>query len=153
MAVARTVNAGYTINPDHKGAAEFMRTQPLLPGDVIVAEDSLQQQYYLGHVDYWLNSKKIAQQFVYEKDGVVRDFYTDAVLIGSGEELQALIDKPDRGTIYLIGSGENQEDGRATMRAFGIAEVMAKPEFVEIFRGRDGYTRVWKVAPPAKARP
>jgi len=152
--VARTVNAGYTINPDHKGAAEFMRTLPLLPGDVIVAEDSLQQQYYLGHVDYWLNAKDIAQKFVYEKDGVARDFYTDAKLIGSGAELQALIDQPNRGTIYLIGSGENQEDGRATMRAYGIAEVMASPVFVEIFTGRDGFTKVWKVAPPApKARP
>jgi hypothetical protein len=152
MAVARTVNAGYTINPDHKGAAEFMRTLPLEPGDVIVAEDSLQQQYYLGHVDYWLNAKDIAQKFVYQKDGVARDFYTDAILIGSGPELQALIDKPDRGTIYLIGSGENQEDGRATMRAYGIAEVMAKPEFVQIFTGRDGSTKVWKVAPPERGR-
>ena len=152
MAVARVVNAGYTLNPDHKGAAEFMRTLPLEPGDVIIAEDSLQQQYYLGHVDYWLNSKDIAQQFVYEKGGVARDFYTDAILIGSGAELQALLDKPDRGAIYLIGSGENHEDGRATMRAFGIAEVMAKPEFVEIFTGRDGYTKIWKVARPEPLR-
>jgi len=119
---------------------------------VIIAEDSLQQQYYLGHVDYWLNSKDIAQQFVYEKGGVARDFYTDAILIGSGAELQALLDKPDRGAIYLIGSGENHEDGRATMRAFGIAEVMAKPEFVEIFTGRDGYTKIWKVARPEPLR-
>jgi 4-amino-4-deoxy-L-arabinose transferase-like glycosyltransferase len=146
--VANAVNAGYTANPDHKGAAEFMRTVPLRPGDVIVAEDSLQQQYYLGHVDYWLNAKDIAQKFVYDKDGVARDFYTDAKLIGTGEELQALIDKPNRGTIYVIGSGENHEDGRRLMRAYGIAEVMASPLFKEIFTGRDGHTKVWKIAPP-----
>ncbi len=147
VTVARTVNAGYAMNPDHKGAAEFMKTLPLAANDIVIAEDALQQVYYFGRVDYWLNGKDIAQQFVHEVDGKVREFYTNAPLIGSGEELQALIDKPDRGTIYVIGSGENQEDGRKAMRAYGIAEVMDSGQFEPIFLGRDGLTRVWKVAP------
>jgi hypothetical protein len=147
IAMARTVTAGYAMNPDHKGAAEFMKTVPLAPNDIVIAEDALQQVYYFGRVDYWLNGKDIAQQFVHDVGGEVREFYTNTRLIGSGEELQALIDRPDRGTIYLIGSGEKHEDGRRAMRSHGIAEVMESGQLQPIFLGRDGLTQVWKVPP------
>ena len=34
--------------PDHRGAAQFMRTQNITPDDIVIAEDVLQQTYYLG---------------------------------------------------------------------------------------------------------
>jgi hypothetical protein len=145
------VGAGYAIHPDHKGAAEFVESLHPGPSDIIVAEDVLQQTYYLGHVDYWLVNKQVAAPFMHRVNGRWLDFYTDTPLIGSGSELEALVEKPNRGAIYVIGSGENQEDGRSLMRAFGIAEALQSPRFQLIYRGRDGFTRVWKVDPPSPA--
>ncbi len=48
MEVVASVNSGYESHPDHKGAAEFMKAQHIVDADVIIAEDVLQQTYYLG---------------------------------------------------------------------------------------------------------
>jgi hypothetical protein len=137
--------------PDHKGAAEFVKSLHLQPGDLLLAEDVLQQTYYLGRVDYWLITRQVAHPFIYEARGELRDFYTSTRLIGTGAELKALIERPDRGTIYVIGSGENQEDGRRHMRGDGIYEVLASPRFERVFTGRDGVTHVWKLSAPRHA--
>ncbi len=149
MTLAREVDSGYASHPDHKGAAEFVASLHPGPRDIIVAEDVLQQTYYLGHVDYWLVNKKVAAPFMHRVNGRWLDFYTDTPLIGTGVELERLVEQPDRGAIYVIGSGENQEDGRSLMRAFGISQALQSPPFHPIYVGRDGVTRVWKVdAPP-----
>jgi Dolichyl-phosphate-mannose-protein mannosyltransferase len=147
-ATARSVNAGYSIHPDHKGAAEYIESLSLRASDVIVAEDSLEQTYYLGHIDYWLAGQDVALQFVERKHGVLRDIYTGAPLIGTGAELEALVRRRDRGAIYVIGSGEGQEDERRFVRGAGIFETLQKPIFKPIFRGRDGLTLIWKVSEP-----
>jgi hypothetical protein len=149
LAIARTVNAGYSIHPDHKGAAEYIKSLHLHANDVIVAEDSLEQTYYLGHVDYWLTGQDAAQYFVERKDGVVRDIYTGAPLIGTAAELKALVRRRDRGAIYVIGSGEDQGDGRRFVRGPGIYEALQQPIFEPVFLGRDGQTRIWKVREPS----
>lgn len=147
--VARTVHSGYANHPDHKGAAEYVAHLHLGPHDIIVAEDVLQQTYYLGHVDYWLLNKQVAAPFMHLVNGRWLDFYTDTPLIGTGSELERLVEKPDRGAIYVIGSGENQGDGRGLMRAFGISQALSSPPFRAVYVGRDGLTQVWKVdAPP-----
>jgi uncharacterized membrane protein len=151
IAFGQEVVAGERGLPDHKGAAEFIKSLQLLPGDVLVAEDVLQQTYYLGHVDYWLLNRQVAHPFIYEARGELRDFYTSTRLIGTGAELEALIERPDRGAIYVIGSGENHEDGRRHMRGDGIYEVLASPRFELVFTGRDGLTHVWKLAAPDQA--
>jgi hypothetical protein len=99
-------------------------------------------------VDYWLVTRQVAHPFIYESRGELRDFYTSTRLIGTGAELEALIDQPDRGALYVIGSGENHEDGRRHMRGDGIYEVLASPRFERIFTGRDGLTHVWKLPAP-----
>ena len=149
LRVVATVDAGYTSHPDHKGAAEFIARLHPGPRDIIVAEDVLQQTYYLGHVDYWLVNKQVAAPFMHKVNGRWLDFYTDTPLIGTGPELERLVEEPDRGAIYVIGSGENQSDGRSLMRAFGIAEALRSPAFHRVYRGRDGLTEVWKVDPPS----
>jgi hypothetical protein len=148
MKVAVAVDSGYASHPDHKGAAEFVAS--LHPGsrDIIVAEDVLQQTYYLGHVDYWLVNKEVAAPYMHRVKGRWLDFYTNTPLIGTGVELERLVEQPGRGAIYVIGSGENQEDGRNLMRAFGISRELQSPPFRPIYLGRDGLTRVWKVDPP-----
>jgi len=147
--VAAAVESGYAHHPDHKGAAEFVAGLHPGPQDIIVAEDVLQQTYYLGHVDYWLVNKQVAAPFMHSVNGRWLDFYTDTPLIGSGVELERLVEKQNRGAIYVIGSGENQEDGRGLMRAFGISEALQSPPFHLVFRGRDGFTLVWKVDAPS----
>jgi len=151
VTLARTVTGGIASHPDHKGAAEFIKSLHLQPGDVIVAEDSLQQTYYLGRVDYWLRGMKNAAQFVQMKGGVLRDIYTGAPLIGTGAELMALVERRDRGAIYVIGTGEFTPEELPLIRSDGIYEVLRRPIFVPVFRGRDAATRVWKVAAPIEA--
>ena len=148
VAVAHAVNAGYTIHPDHKGAAEYIRSIGTRPQDVILAEDSLQQTYYLGHIDFWLRGMKDAAQFAYRKDGALHDIYTDAPLIGTGAELMALVARRDRGDIYIIGTGEFKGDDLRVFRSDGIYEALRPPIFAPVFLGRDGLTQIWKAAAP-----
>jgi hypothetical protein len=149
--LAHSVNGGYAIHPDHKGAAEFIRSIRPRPDDVIVAEDSLQQTYYLGHIDFWLRGMNNAAQFVHMKGGQLRDIYTDAPLIGSGAELMALVERRDRGAIYVIGTAEFKGDDLRLIRDGGIYEALQWPIFAPVFLGRDGLTQVWKVQAPTDA--
>jgi hypothetical protein len=152
--VAKAVDSGYANHPDHKGAAEFVAHLHPGPHDIIIAEDVLQQTYYLGHVDYWLVNKQVAAAYTHRVQGRLLDFYTDTPLLGTGSELERLVEMPNRGAIYVIGSGENQEDGRRNMRGFGIAQELQSPPFHCVYVGRDGVTRVWKVdaSPPKVAK-
>jgi hypothetical protein len=72
-------------------------------------------------------------------------------LLGTGQELMDLINRPDRGAIYIIGSGELQQDGRRLFRGFGIYELLLTPIFEPVYLGRDGLTRVWKVSASSRA--
>jgi hypothetical protein len=147
---ARTYHAGYRIHPDHKGAAQYVLSQHPGPRDILVAEDAIVQRYYLPRLDYWLMARESVVDFVTRRDnGEVRDIYTNSRIIGNGADLQTVIDKPDRGAIYIIGSGENQEDGRRQMRGPELAARLASGEFPVVYTGRDGLTRVWKIPPPA----
>jgi hypothetical protein len=145
------VDGGYANHPDHKGAAQFVESLRPGPSDIIVAEDVLQQTYYLGHVNYWLVNRNVAAPFLHRVNGEWVDFYTNTPVIGTGQELEQLADEPDRGAIYVIGSGENQEDGRKLMRSLGIADVLSSPRFQVVYLGRDGLTKVWKVSPPSQS--
>lgn len=149
LALARTANSGYRDHPDHQGAALYIRSIHPAPNDILIAEDVLQQTYYLGRVDYWLEARDVAGQFVRNVNGRLEDFYTNTPLMGTAEQLEQLLAQRDRGTIYVIGSGENQEDGRAFMRGPGLNALLQSARFQEIWRGRDGTTVVLKAPPPA----
>jgi hypothetical protein len=143
LAMADVVNSGYESHPDHKGAAEFMRTQNIGEGDVIVAEDVLQQTYYLGKVDYWLMSRQHARRYVELVDGEIRDFYTHARVISDAKMLQELLRREHGHRIFVIGSGENQSDRRKGMRG-DMDRVLRSEQFQVIYEGRDGLTQVWR---------
>lgn len=146
IATARVVNAGYTIHPDHKGAAEFIRSMHPGPDDLLIAEDVNQQTYYLGKVDYWVISNQFAASFVKElDDGSLRDIYTGTRVITNGAQFEQVIRDHPQGRIFVIGSGEQQEDGRQAARADGIGDVLRK-DFREIYTGRDHLTKVWILA-------
>ena len=151
IAFARTVHSGYATNPDHQGAAAFIQSINPGPNDIVIAEDVLEQTYYLGHVDYWLQSRAVASSYILNVNGVWRDFYTNTPLIGSPEDLRQIISKPGRGAIYIIGSGENQEDGRRFVRGEGLAKMLESRLFKVIYRGRDNLTTVLKMPAPGAA--
>ena len=147
-AVVASINAGSSF-ADHRGAAEFMRSIVVGPRDIVLAEEVLMQTYYLGHVDYWLTGPHNSAGFLIKRHGQLVDEYTATPLIGTGAELRALVDRTDRGTIYVIGSGEGQQDGRLYMRGPEIQALLHSVNFTPVFVARDGRTQVWKVAPPA----
>lgn len=145
------VDPSYAHYPDSVGAAAFVKSLHPGPKDIIVAEDAVMQTYYLGHVDYWLEDKELAAPFLHKLDGRWVDIYTDTPLIGSGKQLERLVASRNRGAIYVIGSGEDQQDGRKAMRGLGIAKVLRSPAFHIVYVGRDGRTDVWKVNAPSDA--
>lgn len=154
LAVAGTVNSGYESHPDHKGAAEFMKAQNIVDADVIIAEDVLQQTYYLGGVDYWLMSRHHARRYVELVDGQIRDFYTGAGVISSAKMLEDLLRSQRGHRIFVIGSGENQSDKRRGMRG-DMDGVLHSEQFEVVYQGRDGLTQVWRAtsAPPSQGAP
>jgi 4-amino-4-deoxy-L-arabinose transferase-like glycosyltransferase len=150
IGVAQVVNAGYTIHPDHKGAAEFMKSLRLSPNDIVLAEDVIEQTYYLGHVDYWLIGPEVAEDYVEDWHGKILYIYTHTPVIDSEAELLNLMAMPGRGAIYVIGSGENQDDDRRYMRGVDIYNMIRSGAFKRIYLGRDGLTEILKVeTPPA----
>jgi hypothetical protein len=159
LAMANVINSGYESHPDHKGAAEFIRSQNLVPEDVILAEDVLQQTYYLGkgQVDYWLMSRQHARRYVELVNGQIRDFYTGAGVISDARMLEELLKRERGHRIFVIGSGENQSDRRQGMRG-DMDAVLRSSQFEVIYEGRDGLTQVWRAteaspqpaAPPAR---
>lgn len=151
LATAHVVNAGYRIHPDHKGAAEYIRSVRQ-PHDVLLAEDVLQQTYYLGSVDYWLIGEDIAAKFTRETAGRRLDIYTHTPVLTQASELERLIATPGRGAIYIIGSGEQQEDGRRLARGATLAALIERANWNVVYRGRDGLTNVWRIPPPTVGR-
>ncbi len=150
MAFAGTVNAGYRIHPDHKGAAEFMRSQGITDADVVLAEDVLQQTYYLGRVDYWLIGPSVARRFVMKSDEGVVDFYTGTPVIVTPAMLNGLLEENRDKRIFIIGTGEGWLDGRRGVRG-ELHEALESDRFETVFVGRDGLTRVLRAVPAAVA--
>jgi hypothetical protein len=141
-AAAATMNAGYRIHPDHKGAAEFMRSLPITDDDVVLAEDVLQQTYYLGEVDYWLIGPRVARHFITSTDDGVVDFYTGTPVIVSAAMLDKVLRENAGKRVFVIGSGEGQENNRRYVRGKELSEAIQSDRFDVIYTGRDGLTHV-----------
>jgi hypothetical protein len=135
--------------PDHRGAAQFMRTQNITPEDIVLAEDVLQQTYYLGGVDYWLIGRKRASRYVQLVNGRIQDIYTATAVVDTGEQFHELLDSNPQRRIFVIGSGENSRDGRREMRGKEIDELMRSDRFETLFVGTDHITKVWRAKPQA----
>jgi Dolichyl-phosphate-mannose-protein mannosyltransferase len=135
--------------PDHRGAAQFMRTQNITPEDIVLAEDVLQQTYYLGGVDYWLVGRRLTWRYLQLVNGRIQDFYTATAVINTGEQFRELLDANPQRRIFVIGSGENQRDGRREMRGKEIDELLRSDRFETLFVGTDHVTKVLRAKPQA----
>jgi hypothetical protein len=138
------VNPGYDRHPDHKGAAEYIKSLNLSDDAILIAEDILQQTYYLGEVDYSLRPIDDARKFSIVRDGLVVDQYTGAIVLGDGDALNEVIATSPGKPLYIIGSGENWVDGTRLFRSRGIDEARSAPQLDVVYTGRDGKTTVWK---------
>jgi hypothetical protein len=145
VVLGRTVNPDYRIYPDHKGAARYISDLDLTTDPILIAEDVLQQTYYLGNVDYWLREIDDAQRFSVIRDGRLIDLYTATEVLGTGAELEAVLDHNHQNDIFIIGSGENFVDGKRNLRGRGIAEILDSDRLEVVYEGRDGKTKIWKL--------
>jgi hypothetical protein len=146
VAAARTINAGYSIYPDHKGAAEFIRSLHLTDNDIVLAEDVLQQTYYLGRVDYWLIGPSVARRFVMKSEQGVVDFYTATPVIVTPAMLNGLLAKNPDKHVYIIGTGEGWSKGKRGVRG-ELTDIIESDRFETLFVGSDNFTRVWRAKP------
>lgn len=147
LSAAAVINAGYGSYPDHKGAAEFMRSQQVTDDDLVLAEDVLQQTWYLGKVDYWLIGKQVARRYVKRAPGGVVDFYTGTPVIATRAMLDELLQDNPGKRVFIVGSGEGQRDQRRGVRGKELHEAIESDRFETIYVGRDGLTRVLRAVP------
>lgn len=142
--VADPLALGFDIYPDHRGAGRFVASQ-LQADDIVVAEDSLQQRWYVGRVDYWLRNEIASAPFLYRhKDGHLRDIYVNSAA-ATPAVLDALDAKaPQR--IWVITSGETHGrlDYYLTERQQDWLERVGNTHPPR-YEGADGVTRVYCV--------
>lgn len=137
--------------PDHKGAAEFILKNDLHVNSILIAEDVLQQTYYLGHVDYWLIGPHVAGQFaIRTAGGHIVDIYTATQLLTDSEKLDVIMKKADLHgmRVILIGSGEEQQDGRAFARGGDLSGALKTINRKVLYVGKDRLTKVWTIKKP-----
>lgn len=144
---AAVINAGYERHPDHKGVAEFIAAQNITEDDIVLAEDVLQQTYYLGKVDYWLIGPPVARRFVMSRNDEVVDFYTGTPVIVTQAMLDILLLKNADKRIFVIVSGEDQENGRRFVRGPELHAAIESSRFEVIHVGRDGLSKVLRAVP------
>jgi 4-amino-4-deoxy-L-arabinose transferase-like glycosyltransferase len=90
--------------PDHRGAGLYVRSV-IEPGDIVIAEDPLQQKWYAGQADYWLRSFSDARRFLHRtEDGSLHDIYVWSKLMVDPPDASWL-NRPDR-SVWLITSLE-----------------------------------------------
>jgi hypothetical protein len=146
FALSRVAHPDYGYYPDHKGAAEYIRGHDSGAERIVIAEDVLQQTYYLGKVDYWLREAYDGRQFsVHDESGRTVDLYTHTELLATGTELLTVLEDAGTKDVYIIGSGENFVDGERSFRGEGIKEVLDSDLLNVVYDGRDGKTKVWKL--------
>jgi 4-amino-4-deoxy-L-arabinose transferase-like glycosyltransferase len=147
VAALAEVNQGYRTHPDHKGAAAFVRSLNVVDEDIVLAEDVLQQTYYLGAVDYWLIGPDVARRFVKRSGDRAVDFYTGTPVIATPAMLDELLqENPDK-RVIVIGSGEDQRSRRRAVRGAELHAAIESDRFAVLHTGRDGLTRVLQAAP------
>ena len=144
VAAWTTALNSYASQPDHKGAADFVRSLSLTPSDIIIAEDSIVQTYYLGHVDYRLQSAARAKSHAKYKDGILYDQYTGTPVIVSGQKLRDLLNSSPGARIIIISSTQVSPSLMSRNRGAGISQVLESGLLKVAHVGRDGATTVWE---------
>lgn len=129
--------------PDHESAGEFIRSSRR-EGDLVVAEDPLQQRWYAGPVDYWFRRLGDARPFLFEaEDGSYRDMYVGSELISEPAVLDSVA-RTAGGSVWFVTSGETAHNrdwylSSEQRRWLDSLERARRPAFV----ARDSVTSVY----------
>ena len=135
----------FEVRPDHEGPGRYV-AERLRPEDIVVAEDPLQQWWYVGRVDYWLRHPDHAPGAVFRDDrGDFRDIYVASRWPFGREALDdALAAAPGRTWILTSAETVEARDLTEDQRAW-LDEVREAHPPVHV--GRDNETSVYCVAP------
>jgi 4-amino-4-deoxy-L-arabinose transferase-like glycosyltransferase len=130
--------------PDHKLAGEYVRDNKL-PQDIIIAEDPLEQYWYIGIVHYWLRTSKDHENFLYyANDGQAKDIYVSSVL-ATIDILNSICTNTTH-RAWVITSGETYTKRDYYLSVFQqkwLARLEETHKPVKI--GRDGITKVYVI--------
>jgi 4-amino-4-deoxy-L-arabinose transferase-like glycosyltransferase len=136
--------SGYEIHPDHKGAALFLQRVAISADDVVIAEDSIVQSFYLGNmVDYRLQSLVGARAHATFDGTNAYDQYSGAVVVGSGPDLMRVLETNKDRRVFIVSSAQVSESLSRRNRGDGIAEILGSGRLKVLYVGRDGATTVW----------
>lgn len=133
---------GFPSYPDHRSAGLFVR-QNLQAGDIVIAEDMLQQYWYIGRVDYWLRDPVKAAPYLYQNPkGEKRDIY-----VGSKPAAHNLLQQfgnDGRHRVWVITSSETYPRRQLTLDSGQFEWLVAlekthQPAYI----AEDGVTTVY----------
>ena len=113
--------------------------------DIVIAEDSIVQTYYLGKVNYRLQSIEGARNHSVLRNGMLFGQYTGTPVIGSGKDLELVLSRKDGRRVYVISSEQGSDDLMRRNRGNGIAEVLSSGRLDVVYVGRDRKTTVWEL--------
>ena len=132
--------------PDHKTTGEFVKKH-LRHGDIVIAEDVLEQGWYVKQVDYWLRSQKSTKGSFYRgKDGRIRNIYTNALGL-THQELTYIKSLKDR-RIWIITSAETSSYWNYNLSMEQLKWIKdIRSSRTPIYKGLDGITEVYLLNP------
>ena len=131
--------------PDHRGQASFIQGLGVSEQKIVVAEDVLQQTYYLGAVDYWLLKAEHANQFVRNNKGTLLDIYTGTPTLTNADSLRDLLQSTPRPAIYVVMNPEAQaKDGLSHHLDSDMNEVLSMQNRELVYSGKQGREKIWR---------
>jgi len=132
----------FPVYPDHKSPGEYVASR-LEPDDLVIAEDTLEQAWYVGRVDYWLRDYTVESEFFYQsEDGNLHDIYINSIA-ATPEILSALLTE-DSHRVWLITSAETFYNREGYLSASQLEWLSAvESNFPPVFTGRDKITKVY----------
>lgn len=132
----------HPVYPDHKGPGEFLAAR-LGEDDIVIAEDALQQRWYVGRVDYWLRDPDLHAVYLYrDDDGRLTDIYVSSRIPTIAELERSW--QPSERKVWLVTSGETANVWHFALdeaRLAWLQEVFDRRE--PLFVGADGVTEVY----------
>ncbi len=131
----------YEVFPDHQGAGQFVKRH-LTENDIVVAEDMLQQYWYVGRLDYWLRSPQTHILFLYRAtDNHLHDIYVSSTAL-TDSLLQELSNSKQR--IFVITSSETAASPNYFLSPAQIEWMKnIKKNYPPCYLGKDGSTNVY----------
>ncbi len=134
---------GAQLYPDHKTPGEYVRDN-LLTHDIVVAEDALQQFWYIGKVDYWLRNAKTHGHFTYlaSTDDQIRDLYINSLVVD--DDIVDTLSDNNKDRIWLITSAETQTNKEFYLSNKQLAWVnKIEQDNAPTYLGLDGISKVF----------